>query len=223
MNAWLTRFRALPRAARWAILAGIAFGAYFLVIEPLLDRTNRFDARADAIEDNLRRAGRLADQDSDEGRLVINGMQAFGRPQPPNAASARPEAVQRVVDQVLESHGVANRTKTERSSTITGDRARALAADGRLERSIIEVSFEAPQEVVAAIIADLERSPGISSISRVKIDRTAVRGLFGEDLGGSGPGGAATGSSAGRVRATISAEAWVLIKPRAGESGGVSS
>lgn len=215
MNRLLTAFAALPRSARWVVLAGAFMGVYFLVIEPLLDRANNHDAAADAIENNLRRASQLSDEDSDDGRLLATGMKTYGRPQLPSDAAAKPESVQRIVDQILEDHGVDSRTKTERNSTMTGDRARALAADGKIERYIVEVSFEATQETVAAIIADLEQAPGISAVSRVKIDRTAIGGRFGEDFGAPGAGGE---SAAGRVRATISAEAWVLLRARPGDS-----
>lgn len=200
----------LPRAARWAVLAAVVFGAYFLVVEPLLDLTNRHAAAADAIESNLRRAGELSSDDSDTGRIIATGIRAFGRPKLPTDPSARPEVIHRVVDDVLELHGVENRTKTERSSTLTGERARALAEGGRIERYIVEVSFDAPQEAVAGIIADLERSPEISAVSRVKIDRTAVGGRWGEE----------SADEHGMVRATIAAETWVFIRARPGSAGG---
>lgn len=223
MNRLVESFRSLPRSARWLITAAAGFVVYFLVIEPLLDRTNAYDAQADAVESNLRRAASLSDENSEDGRIVANGMRTFGLPHLPDAAAARPEAIQRVVDRILEDHAVTSRTKTERNATLTGDRARELAGDARIERYVIEVSFEASQEAVAAIVADLERAPGVSAVSRVKIDRTAVRGTFVDDFGlANSPvgGSGADGNGGGRVRATISAEAWVLIRPKAGSSTG---
>lgn len=205
-------FRNLPRAARWGVLAGLVIVGYFLVVEPVLDRTNHYAARADATENSLRRAANLLSGDSDDGQAVRVGTANFGSPQSPTGGAIRPEAIQRAVDEVLEDHGITNRTKTERRSDLTGDKARALAPDGKIVRLIVEVSFEADQAVVARIIADLERSPVVSAVSRIKIDRTAVGGRFVEDSG--------EGSS-GKVRATISAESWVYSRST-GPTGGVS-
>jgi hypothetical protein len=214
MNQLLQMFRSLPRAAQWGILAAVVFGGYFLVVEPILDITNRHDAAADAIEINLRRTGELSGEDSDDGRLLVSALKNFGRPHLPNARETRPEAIQRVVDEILEDHGVETRTKNERNTTLTGDRARAIAGEDRLERFIVEVSFEADQATVAKIIADLEQSPVVSAVSRVKIDRTVVssRNTDGAE------------AASGRVRATINAESWVLVHARPGsDSNGDAS
>jgi hypothetical protein len=204
MNQLIQKFRALPRAAQWGTLAAIVFGGYFLIIEPVLDITNRHDAAADAIETNLRRTGELASEDSDDGRVLVSALRNFGSPHLPNAPETRPESIQRVVDEILEDHGVETRTKNERNSPLTGDRARAVAADGRIERYIVVVSFEADQATVAKIIADLEQSPVVSAVSSVKIDRTAVGSRYAEDAA----------AATGKVRATINAESWVLIRTR---------
>jgi len=199
-------FKSLPRAARWGIAAAAVFGLYFLGVEPILERTNRYASSADGIESNLRRATDLAGEDSEDGRVLVAGMKAYGRPHLPGAAASRPEAIQRAVDEVLEQRGVTSRTKTERTATLTGDKARAIAGEGKIERYIVEVSFEADQTIVAQVIADLERSPVVSAVSRIKIDRTAIGSRFAEDEAKNG---------IGKVRATINAESWVLLRQRA--------
>lgn len=213
MNRLIAAFRQLPRAAQWGVLAAAIFGGYFLVVEPILEQTNRYDAAADAIENNLRRTGALFGEESDDGRLLVTGVRTYGSPLRPTSPEARAEAIQRIVDEILEDHGVDTLTKTERTSTLTGDKARAVAGGGRLERSIVEVSFEADQATVARIVADLEQSPVVTAVSRVKVDRTAV-GSRSSDSGG----------RPGRVRATINAESWVVVRTRAGSaSSGESS
>ncbi len=206
MSSVLDKFRSLPRAARWGVLAILVFSAYFLVVEPILELTSAHDSAADTIERSLGRTADLASEDSDDGRTLSSGIKAFGRPQLPSDPKTRPEAIQRVVDEVLEAHGVETRTKTERTSTLTGDKARALVGADKLERYIVEVSFEADQGTVAQVIADLEQSPVVSAVSRVKIDRSAVGSRYIDDPEKSG---------AGRVRATISAESWVQASPAA--------
>jgi hypothetical protein len=204
----LVAFRELPRAAQWGVVAATIFGGYFLIVEPALEARNRHDAAADAIENSLRRTEQLFSDKSDDGLLLINGVRAFGVPQLPNARDTRPEAIQRIVDEILEDHGVDTRTKTERTSTLTGDRARAIAGDGRIERYIVEVSFEADQATVARIVADLEQSPVVSAVSRVKVDRTAVGSRYAES----------SSASPDRVRATINAESWMVVRTRPGSS-----
>lgn len=204
MSALVTWISGLPRAARWAALAAVVFGGYFLVVEPVLEQTNRLSAQADVIERNLRRASELGSDDSDEGRVIANGLRAFGTPRAPVVADGvdRGGSVQRIVDGILASHGVNNASRTERSAQLTGDRARELAPDGKIQREMVEVSFEADQRVVAAVIADLERSSGISAVSRVKLDRTSVGNRFAEQ----------SGASPGTVRASLTAEAWVFVR-----------
>lgn len=209
MRRLVDTFRSLPRAARWGVLATLAFGLYFLAVEPLLKITNDYDADADSIESRLSRTADLASDTSDDGRMFATGVKAFGRPQLPDDPKTRPEAIQQVVDEVLEAHGVETRTKTERHSTLTGDRARALVGADKLERYIVEISFEADQGTVAQVIADLEKSPVVSAVSRVKIDRSAVGTRYMDD---------AEKSGAGRVRATISAESWVRVRPTPGDT-----
>lgn len=216
MNAAISWFANLPRSAKWAVAALVIFGGYFFVVEPVLDRTNRLGAQADAIENNLRRASELATDDSDDGRMIANGLRAFGTPSAParSAGADRAGSVQRIVDGILADHGVENATRTERNAQLTGDRARALAPDGKIQREMVEVSFEADQKVVAAVIADLERSSGISAVSRVKLDRTSVGNRFAED----------SGTSPGTVRASLTAEAWVFTRTSnqdSGSSGGL--
>lgn len=207
MSRLVEMFRSLPRAGRWGVIAIAAFAGYFLIVEPVLELTNTHDAAADAIENSLRRTAELASDDSDDGRMFSSGINAYGHPQLPNDPKTRPEAIQRVVDEVLETHGIETRTKTERNSTLTGDKARALVGSDKLERYIVEVSFEADQNTVAQIIADLEQSPVVSAVSRVKIDRTAIGSRYFDDADKAVPG---------RVRATISAESWVQVRATPG-------
>lgn len=207
MTNAVARFSSLPRSAKWAIAALVIFGGYFLLVEPVMDRTNRLATRADAIEDSLRRANDLGTDASDEGRLIANGLRAYGTPKAPDTRGGdRGGAVQRIVDGILAQHGVDNATRTERTAMLTGDRARAVAGEGRIEREMVEVSFEADQSVAAAVIADLERSSGISAVSRVKIDRTSL-GYRASDPDDVAPG---------VVRASLTAEAWVYVRSRGG-------
>ncbi|GEM_PF-855629 len=202
----------IPRAAKWGIAAACAFGLYFLVIERVIDRTNFYALRADKLDSNLQRVTDLESPDSVDGALLLVGRRTYGVPQLPTDSAARPEAIHRVVDEVLEEHGIDDRTKTEKSLTLTADRLSELTlGEGRVERYIVEVSFEATQETVARVIADLEQSPVITVISRVKIDRvTAYAGTREPTTANSGPK---------LVRAAIAAETWVRVRGGSGNGG----
>lgn len=221
MNKLLHWFQNLPRAAKWGVAAIAALGAYFLVIEPVLDRTNIHQSHADRLESELTRVAELESPDSADGAFLRKGRRVYGAPQLPTDAGSRPDAIHRIVDGVLEDHGIADRTKTERSVELSAERSAAiLGGDGRVTRYIVEVSFEAPQETVVQIIADLEQSSVVTAISRVRIDRaTGYSSAFARDLSRSD-------SSASRlVKATIAAEAWVRSASRGGSSdtvGGAS-
>ncbi|MFN7021030.1 MAG: hypothetical protein ACK4WH_06845, partial [Phycisphaerales bacterium] len=173
MKKLLDWFAALPRAAKWLIATCLLLAGYFLVIEPVLDRANELSAKADVLEANLTRAYEIGSEDSDDGKVVLNATRAFGRPRFPTDPAMRPESIQRVVDEILDANDVEDANKRESSATLSDDRLSALAnSPGRFERYIVEVSFDATQETVAQVIADLERSPTVAAISRVRIDRT---------------------------------------------------
>lgn len=199
MKNIIAAIRSLPRAAQWGLLAAVVFGLYFLVIEPVMTKTERLAARADRLESDLRRASDFASPDSSDGQFLIRAVKAFGTPRLPSDPDARPDSIQRVIDKILDDHDIADRTKIERSATLTGDLVGELAGAARIERYIVEVSFEADQHTVASVIADLEREPAVSAISRIKIDRATAYSARDE-------------SAPRLVRATIAAEAWVRVR-----------
>ncbi|MCC6321655.1 MAG: hypothetical protein IT438_09515 [Phycisphaerales bacterium] len=206
MSQLLASFSALPRSAKWIVASVVVLVAYFLIIEPVLDRTNRFAGEADALERSLTRAYEIGSDSSDDGKAVLSATQVFGRPRLPTDSSLRPESIQRVVDEILDTHNVEDANKRESSATLQDDTLSALKpSEGRFERYIVEVSFDATQETVAHVLADLERSPSVSAISRVRIDRSGFASSTGR-----APDSAET-SGPRLVRATIAAESWVFI------------
>lgn len=213
MSRIFASFASLPRAAKWGLSAACIVAVYFLVLEPVLDRTNEFASRADVLERNLTRMSRVSSPDSEDGALLESTTRAFGKPHLPTDSAAKAGAIQRVVDDVLSQHKVTDNTMTEKSGSLTGDYTTTLAGGipGRIERYIVEFSFEATQETVVAVLADLEQSPAVSAVSRVKIDRA---GVYSRDNSGEDP------TTPQLVRATISAESWVFLPAKAGETSG---
>jgi hypothetical protein len=211
MNRLIAQFRALPRAARWALAATLAILAYFVVVEPTLDATNRLTARNDQLAAGLKQEAALKAADSPQGRAIADGQRSFGQPLLPTDKAATPDAIHRVVDAVLTRHGVTKRTKNERQIPIQGDNLTALLGPDAqrltVDRLVLDVTFEATPETVAAIVAELEQAKEITAVARVEM-RKAEAGR-----------GAAAEPAPGRfVKATISPESWIVSGAAAGGS-----
>jgi hypothetical protein len=183
---------------RWAVLASLFVGAYFGAIEPALGAMARWNARADAKEVSLTKFDndRRARQNMDNAATL--GVTRFGLVEPPGDASDRGLALNRKVNTILEENGIKRPTMTTRQVLLPANSAlaRHLGSDFRVERVINDIVFDAEPEQIAKVIADLERSSEVSSISRVQIKQVA--------------GDAAETSRL--VRATLAVEAWQYKK-----------
>jgi hypothetical protein len=211
MENLFAQYRALPRAARWALLATAGILLYFLAVEPTLDATNRLNVRADQLALGLRQEAALKATDSSPGRAIADGLQAFGQPVLPTDKAAAPDAIHRIVDAVLTRHGITKRTKNERLLPIRGDELTALLGPGTspqmaVDRLVIDITFDAAPETVVAILGELEQAHEITAIARVEMRKADA---------GRSPG-AAPESSSRIVKATISPEAWIAYEAPAG-------
>lgn len=186
MSALLAWFRALPRAGRWALLAALGIGAYFAILEPIVDLTASYRLKGDRLESLLAR-GEL-DPGSPEGRAVLLGIANFGEPLPPGPERERTEAFYTGVNEVLARHGVASPRLTTRERV-------PIATAGPVpgERLIVDVQFESTPEVVTAVLADLEREPSVAGVSRVLLRRSAQ----------------SADKAGGTLQVTLSPEAWI--------------
>lgn len=212
MNALVKKYNSLPRSGRWLVWTLVVVVAYFAVVEPVLTLTASAKAHADALAAGLERERALTSTDSDQGRTLANGRLSFGEPYLPEDPANKPEALHKVVDEILQKHDIGNRVKAERHIRISSDEATQLlgplAATSSVERLILDISFEATPDVVTAILADLEQAKEVAAISRVEIRR--------QDAGGRG----STAPSNSRiVKATISPEAWVIAGTSAAGGG----
>lgn len=191
MSALLARLRALPRAAQWGVWAALALVAYFAIVEPTLELRAAWASKAD---DKSQALVALA-RGTREGDEVELGIRRFGVVKPPGDPRERADAFNRRINEVLKSHEVTDHTGTTRTiSLTTGPLNSALDASGqRVDRFIREIQFEAAPETLAAVLADLERSPEVAAVSKVQVRKS-------EEGGGR------------LLRATVSVEAWVLAR-----------
>lgn len=208
MKGLIARFAALPRAARWLVLGGVAIAAYFAVVEPVLDATAKLDAAYALKLARLEAAARDHATDSSVESDVKLGVQRYGLVSMPGAPKDRSEAVNRRIAQVLMAHSVRDVTTTVKETPLSGNTlARELGPSGdggvelRVDRLVTELQFEASPEAVAAVVADLERSPEITTVSRVQLRKAAAGG-----------GSGSKSSSSRLVKAVVAAEAWQTVR-----------
>lgn len=219
MKGLIARFAAMPRAARWLILGGVGIGAYFALVEPVLDATAKLNAACASRLARLETAARDHPTDSSVESDVKLGVQRYGLVSMPGAPKDRSEALNRRIAQVLMAHSVRDVTTTVKETPLSGNAlARELSAGGsggaasaesgsdiRVDRLVTELQFEASPETVAAVVADLEKSPEIATVSRLQVRKAVASG-------GGGGGNGSKGSSSRLVKAVIAAEAWQTVR-----------
>lgn len=216
MTKLFDKFAALPRSMKWLVVFLVVLVGYFVIVEPVLDATNRMNQKADSLAAGLKKEADLLSPESPDGRRLADGRRLFGEPMLPGDPAHRPEAVHDAVDRILEKHGVTKRTKNERRVAFRGDELAALmggAAAGTqqaAERLILDIPFEATPETVTAIVSELEQAKEITLVSKVEMRRPDA----GRDARSGTP--VATGKT---LKVTVSLEAWILTS---GAPGGGS-
>jgi hypothetical protein len=204
MNTILARYRSMPRVLRWAMWAGVILIAYLVVIDPLvIAKASQLHARA---RDMATRLVAL-DHDVRTGRTrdVSNAIARYGVVAPPSGDPERATQVfNATIYDILNKHGVKRYTSPSRSAPMgPGPLTRTVATDERAERRIADIQFEAAPEEIAAILADMERAPQISAVSRVQVRKADKE------------------SASRELQTTITAETWVITK-KGRAAGGAS-
>lgn len=200
MSTAAERFRSLPRAVRWLGVFVLLLAGYFLVCEPVIDLTNKVSARADD------KAAKLAAAESNVETLsaaygdVKSGLQRHGPILLPGEPKARSEALNKRINAVLQSHSVRDHTATAKEVSLSpGPLAKAIGETNTVERLVMELQFEASPETVAAVLADLERSPEVSMVSRFQVRRST-------------PASGGKSSGPRTLKATLAVEGWQLVR-----------
>lgn len=192
------RFTALPRVVRWLLWAVLGLGAYYFVIEKVVEKTSALNALATIKADRLARieAGAAALDSAQSG--VNAGVQRFGLVALPGDAKERSEAFSKRVAEILHARSVHDHTSTVKDTPLgAGPLLASVGADYRIDRLVTELQFDASPETVAAVLADLERAPEVTCVSRVQVRKATAQG----------------GKSGGRMlKTTIAAEVWQLVR-----------
>lgn len=200
----IDRYRSVGRSIKWLTwLVGVLVG-YFAVVEPLLDWRTSLNTRADALAASLDREHELAAAAQSPGSTLAVSRAMFGTPMLPGPDAARKQAFSARVNAIFRDHDVVPRI-TERQSPVRDAQASALVdPEFRVERLVLDLSFEASPDTVAKILAELEKAEEVSGVNRLSVRKVtdAPRGS----------GGAGRDTPGRIVRAQISVETWLSVK-----------
>lgn len=194
----LARFRELPRALQWAMYGLLAMGAYFGVVEPLLDRTGEMGGRASALEASLRTYAASKGKLDAAVSTTKGGERVFGEIALPAELSKRSTEFSSAIDEIMRRHSIQNVTSGSRNTVLEkGPLVEYFRAGNqqRVEKLVKDLTFLATPEQFAAALADLEREPLVTTISRVGVRQTDGQDRFNRML-----------------RVNIAAESWVVVK-----------
>jgi hypothetical protein len=194
----LARFGALPRAFQWAIYGLLAIAAYFGVVEPVLNRTGEMGGRASALEASLRTYAASKGKLDAAVSATRAGERQFGELALPADASKRSTEFSSALDEIMRRHNIENVTSGSRNTVLEKgplvDYYRA-GNQQRVEKLVKDLTFMATPEQFAAALADMEREPLVTTISRVNVRQTDGQDRFNRML-----------------RVNIAAESWVVVK-----------
>jgi hypothetical protein len=191
--SWVAKFRALPRAARWGVVAAAGTLAYFGLEAAVIDPTNRMNAEADAAALTVARAVDQASRRSEADSTIALAVSKFGEVALPGDFQTVTAELDNAVQEVFKGRGIEPGTSKKDKPALLGREVMSgvLPASKEVQRLGIEVKFECAQELVGALIADLERSPSITKVSEVKIETLRDKE---------------------KVKVTVTPEAWIIVE-----------
>jgi hypothetical protein len=197
MGKYANAFNSLPRALKWAIFGLGLVLVYFGAVEPSVEAINTASNSADQNEATVRAF--TAEGGTKKAVQTVQtlelGIRRYGDVEFLGDESTRTLQFNSAIDKILSDAKVlGGKSSTKNVSLGQGVLTAKLGTDTRVMRVVRDIDFEATPEDVAAVVAALERTPVVATVSRVSI-RT-IEGKESERL----------------VHATITAEAWISAK-----------
>lgn len=200
MSGVRAMYSGMPRAAKWAVWGAAFFLAYFVIVEPVMEYAGAVSIRAQDLRSDLDTRVRELER-RDEVALSIRERTAwFGGVDVPGEAGAMQSALRSRIDQVFREMRVPDGWSLDRRSEGRVSReamSGALDESEELHRMEMELKFECDPDLALRVIAELERSPEVTSVPRVVL-RKSTEGR--------------------RVQATVAVEAW-SVQRRASTGG----
>jgi hypothetical protein len=175
----LEQFRALPRSMRWALM-GAAGVALFLVWDSASRPvTESWQAKADELQADLARVRSSRDLGQElKHRAKMDLVVAFGPVEIPGSEADGKKGLTDAVNEILRDYSISdNSFDLRQSGRLPKGSLSAIARGKRVTRLRGDLRFEAAVEDVTDIIAQLESSPQIESISSVRLNKLGNRRL----------------------------------------------
>lgn len=195
MNKLITRYKAFPRSMRWLIVFAVFAGVYFVVIEPALNMMTEWNNAADRAAIALRRYEEQATaRDAADTRIAI-GVTRLGDVAMPNALRDRSNVLYTKIGSILDKHGVVRPSITQGRPIPLGKGvlAELVGANEEVQRLTFDVKLEGDPDTILKVIADLERTPEVTTLGTLQLRRT------GKD-------------DERKLQATLTPEAWVIAE-----------
>ncbi len=182
----LAQVSSWSRAMQWAFWASTFTIAFLIWDATVAELGASWAAEVEQKEQQLTELQRPTTMTSSVRSVVTS----FGEVELPRMKSDGATALTDAVHDILGNHKVKNddytRTKTNRMKS--GSLPGIVSSGEHIEKIIGDISFEATQEEVLHVIADLESSPWIDSVSNVRLSKEDGR----------------------MIRVDLSVEAWVV-------------
>ncbi|MEE9128772.1 MAG: hypothetical protein V3T84_02050 [Phycisphaerales bacterium] len=173
-STWSQRFAQLPRAAQWALVGAVAIITLLIYTDYLWKFADNWNDEADGIRSQVRQAtltnSRL-DRIDDRMEDLISGVGPVVKPTTEADAN---KALTQSVNEILKLHSVSKDDFKIRppARLPTGTLEKIVQGrNQRVERLTGELRFDASPEHTLAIIAELESSEDIESVSHVRLNK----------------------------------------------------
>ena len=199
LQSIMAQYQKMSRPMQWASLAAVGLVLFLLWDRVVTPYTNDLNDAGDRIANNVRE---LRSIETDAAKLKntrSNVVWTIGPVRPPAPVAEGARMFDQIVNEVMQKHGATNftlssrpRGKLPRSALVGFTRGGT-----RIDRLTADIKFDASPENAVAIIAELESSPHIESITTLRLVRDTGR----------------------KVRVNLSVEWWVIAA--ASSEGGV--
>ena len=194
-NPTLARFRSLPPTGKVAAVAAALLLTWLALEQWSWSWARTWSDECERIERALAESSAIS---AEPDPTAIAGAELFGPVDPPASESEGAESMARAVVEVVKKHAVSQFSfdAQRASSRLSGG---ATVGNQKLSKVTGEVQFEATPAETAKIIAELESSPGIESVSALRMQRR---------------------DNDGKVAVRLTVEAWVFATRSGGGRAG---
>ena len=163
-NPTLARIRSLPPVGRYGVIALAILAAYFAIDSWSWSWARSWNAQADRIEQILSDSAEIS---ANSAGAALIGPETFGPVLPLGSESEGAQSMAMAVVGIGKKYSTSNFSyDAQRASTrLTG----ASTSGEKIAKVSGELQFECSPDVFSKIIADIESSPAIESISSIRL------------------------------------------------------